>query len=131
MNNTNRTDLFCPFVGGGEYTSVNNLHFCSSLEVNCGTGRVPLLYSHSCSSAKSSPAPGSGVRLRIEPGTQHRVYIQNWQAFYQLSELGPPHLLARKRVLLSPLSPRGETHSLAGEGVGGNNSDDGTDTLVL
>ncbi len=29
------------------------------------------------------------------------------------------------------LGPRGETHSLAGEGVGGPNSNEGTDTLVL
>jgi hypothetical protein len=43
-----------------------------------------------------------------------------------LSELGP---LIRKRVLLPPLSPRGETHSLAGDG--GPNSNQGTDTLVL
>ncbi len=43
-----------------------------------------------------------------------------------LSELGP---LIRKRVLLPPLSPRGETHSLAGDG--GPNSNEGTDTLVL
>ena len=38
-----------------------------------------------------------------------------------LPELGPP----------PPLGPRGETHSLAGEGVGGPNSNEGTDTLVL
>ncbi len=30
-----------------------------------------------------------------------------------------------------PLGPRGETHSLAGEGVGGPNSNEGTDTMVL
>jgi hypothetical protein len=30
-----------------------------------------------------------------------------------------------------PLDPRGETHSLAGEGVEGPNFDDGTDTLLL
>jgi hypothetical protein len=30
-----------------------------------------------------------------------------------------------------PPGPRGETHSLAGEGLGGPNSDEETDTLVL
>jgi hypothetical protein len=43
-----------------------------------------------------------------------------------LSELGP---LICKRVLLPPLSPRGDTHSLAGDG--GPNSNQGTGTLVL
>ncbi len=32
---------------------------------------------------------------------------------------------------LPPLDPRGETHSLAGEGVGGPNSVEGTDTQLL
>ena len=45
-----------------------------------------------------------------------------------LPELGP---LIRKRVLLPPLGPRGETHSLVGEGLEGPNSNEGTDTLVL
>jgi hypothetical protein len=50
----------------------------------------------------------------------------------QSSELGPPQLLTHKGVLLlPPLGPRGETHSLAGEGLGGPNSDEGTYTLVL
>ncbi len=39
----------------------------------------------------------------------------------------PPSL----RVLPPPQGPRGETHSLVGEGVGGHSSDEGTDTLVL
>ncbi len=34
-------------------------------------------------------------------------------------------------LLLPPLGPRGETHSLEGEGVGGPNSFEGTDTLLL
>jgi hypothetical protein len=42
-----------------------------------------------------------------------------------------PHPLTRKRVCPPPLVPRGETHSLAGEGLGGPNSDEGTDTVVL
>ncbi len=42
----------------------------------------------------------------------------------------PPHPLPQASVVLLPLVPRGGTHSLAGEGVGGANSDKGTDTLV-
>jgi hypothetical protein len=41
------------------------------------------------------------------------------------------HPLTRKRVLLPPLDPGGETKYLVGEGVGRPISDDGTDTLVL
>ncbi len=59
----------------------------------------------------------------------HSVYT-NAMLSVQSSELGP-HPLIRKRVLPPPLGSRGETHSLAGEGVGGPNSDEGTDTLVL
>ncbi len=44
-----------------------------------------------------------------------------------------PQPITRKKVLLPfpTLGPKGETHSLAGEGMGGLNSDDGTDTPVL
>ncbi len=42
-----------------------------------------------------------------------------------------PHRLTCKRVLLPPLDPRGETHSLSEERVGGTNSDDGAYTLVF
>ncbi len=42
------------------------------------------------------------------------------------------HPLTRKGVLLlPPLDPRGETRTLARERVGGPNSEEGTDTLVL
>jgi hypothetical protein len=47
------------------------------------------------------------------------------------SELRPPHPLTHNPVLPPPLGPRGETHSLAGEGVGEHNSDEGTDIVVL
>jgi hypothetical protein len=55
--------------------------------------------------------------------------------FLQSSELGLPHPLTRRRVL-SELSPPplwwgGGAHSHAGEGVGGPNSNEGTDTMVL
>ncbi len=46
------------------------------------------------------------------------------------SELGPPPPL-RKRECLSPLRSWREPHSVPGEGVGGPNSDEGTETLVL
>jgi hypothetical protein len=34
-------------------------------------------------------------------------------------------------LLLPPLGPRGQTDSLAGKGVGGPNSEEGTEALVL
>ncbi len=53
--------------------------------------------------------------------------IQSARLSFQSSKLGP---VTRKRKLLPPPPPfgsKGETHSLAGEGVGGSNSDYGTD----
>jgi hypothetical protein len=51
--------------------------------------------------------------------------------FLQSSDLGPstPSLVAE--CAPPPLVPGQGTHSLAGEGLGGPNSDDGTDTVVL
>ncbi len=46
--------------------------------------------------------------------------------FTQSSELGLP-----RRLMCSPPFRSGGTHLLAGEGVGGPNSDLGTDTVVL
>ncbi len=47
------------------------------------------------------------------------------------SELGPSPPPSQASVS-PPLDPKGEgQHSLAGEGVGGPNSDEGTDSLVL
>ncbi len=43
----------------------------------------------------------------------------------------PPPPQPQESVAPPPLGPRGETLSLAGEGVGGPNSDDGTATPVL
>jgi hypothetical protein len=59
--------------------------------------------------------------------------IQSARLSLQSSELAPPALpLTRKRVLPPPLVPGGGgTHSLAGEGAGGPNSEEGTDTLLL
>ncbi len=53
--------------------------------------------------------------------------IQSARLSLQSSELAP---LTHKRVL-PPLWFPGGTHWLAGEGVGGANSDEGTDNLVL
>ncbi len=48
------------------------------------------------------------------------------------SELGPPHPFSRKRVCPPPAEPKLEgTHSPAGEGVEGPNSDDWRKSLVL
>ncbi len=58
--------------------------------------------------------------------------IQIARLFLQLAELGPPHSLTRKRVLLLPLlGPMGETDSLAREGVGEPKFEEGTVILVL
>jgi hypothetical protein len=48
----------------------------------------------------------------------------------QSSELGPPHPLTRRQVCPQLLVPEEGTHSLAGEGWGGPNADDGTYTEV-
>jgi hypothetical protein len=42
----------------------------------------------------------------------------------------PPHPLASESVAPLSLVPRGRTHSLAGEGAVGANSEEETDTLV-
>jgi hypothetical protein len=62
---------------------------------------------------------------------EHRVY--RVPGFLSSRPKWVPHPFIRKGLLLLPtLRPRGEgVHSLAGEGVGGPNSDEWTDTLVL
>ncbi len=45
---------------------------------------------------------------------EHTEYTESARLSIQSSELGPPHSLTRKKVLLPPLGPRAETHSLAG-----------------
>jgi hypothetical protein len=66
--------------------------------------------------------------------TEHTEYtgytIQSARLSIQSSELGLPTTSPAKSVV-PPLGPRGETHSLAVEEVGGHNSDDGTDSQVL
>ncbi len=56
-----------------------------------------------------------------------------YQAFCPVVRIGsPPQTPSPASVWCSPpLGPRGETHSLGGEGVRGPNSDEGTDSLVL
>jgi hypothetical protein len=54
--------------------------------------------------------------------------IQSARLSIQSSELGPP---TSSPALIPPCGKRGETHSLEGERVGGPNSEDGTDPLVL
>ncbi len=52
--------------------------------------------------------------------------------YFQSSELGQPTpSTASESCSSPPLGPMGETHSLAGKGVGGPNPDEGTDTPVL
>jgi hypothetical protein len=54
-----------------------------------------------------------------------------YQRFCPFVGIGSPNPLPRKRVCLPPIWVLGGPHSLAKEGVGGPNSDEGTDTLVL
>ncbi len=51
--------------------------------------------------------------------------------FIQSSELRLPHPLTRRRVCSPLLWFRGGYTLTAGEGVGGPNSDEGTDTMIL
>jgi hypothetical protein len=57
--------------------------------------------------------------------------IQSTRLSFQSSELDTPTPSPPRECALPPFGSKGETHSLAGEGVGGPNSDEGTDTLVL
>jgi hypothetical protein len=57
----------------------------------------------------------------------HRVT----RLFLQSSELGLPHPLTRRQVCPSPFGSGWGTHSLAGEGLGDPNYNEGTDTVVL
>ncbi len=65
----------------------------------------------------------------IPRASDHRV-LYSAKISFQSSDLGPPPLTRKGVLLLLPLGPRRETHSLAGEGWGPN-SDKGTDTLIL
>jgi hypothetical protein len=56
---------------------------------------------------------------------------QSGRLFLQLSQLGLPHALTRKRVLPPPPCGSGGAHLLAGKGVGCPYSEEGTDTVVL
>jgi hypothetical protein len=76
------------------------------------------------------PPPPFGYTRSISPCTQITDYIES-QALFPIVKIRSPHPLNPKGVLLlPPVGPRGETNSLAGEGVGGLNSDVGTITLV-
>jgi hypothetical protein len=89
-----------------------------------------------CVVSRGFPGPGSTtvhflgylvnspVKIIISIQAQIR---QSARLFLQSSELGP---LSRKRVY-PPGTKRVETHSPAGEGVGGPNSDEGTDSVAL
>jgi hypothetical protein len=53
------------------------------------------------------------------------------QHFCPVIRIGPPTPSSASECCSPPLSPRGETHLLVGEGVGRPNSNEGSDTLVL
>jgi hypothetical protein len=54
--------------------------------------------------------------LKYNPSTLHSQSRQSTRLFHQLSELGPPHPLAHRRVCPPPLVRGGGTHSLAEKG---------------
>jgi hypothetical protein len=62
----------------------------------------------------------------------NRTVLTFITGFFPVVRIGSPHPLTRKGVLFfPPVVPGRETRSLAGEGMGGPNSDEGTDTLAL
>jgi hypothetical protein len=66
--------------------------------------------------------------IRMARCISHRVY--RVPGFLSSRPNWVPHPLTRE-CCSPPLDPSEETHSLAGEGLAGPNSDEGTDTLVL
>jgi hypothetical protein len=70
----------------------------------------------------------TNYNIRCMIGTEYRSARLSLQS----SELDPPTPSPADECCPSPLVPGGGgTHSLAGERVGGSNSDDGTDTVVF
>jgi hypothetical protein len=65
----------------------------------------------------------------IEQPVKGLLYIE-YQSFCLFVGIGFPHPLPLE-CLPSHMGPKGEPHSLAGEGLGGPHSDEGEDTLVL
>jgi hypothetical protein len=89
---------------------------------------VPGIQSNTCEN-DSGKFPGSA---NILPKTQNDSDAQSARLSLQSSELGPTPPPPHPQASVSPpLVPGGGTHSLAGEGVGGPNSDEGTDTVVF
>ncbi len=71
-------------------------------------------------------------RIEVYNTVHHRVQYTECQALFQVVRIGSPRPLTRYAALLPHrLGPRGELQSLAREGVGVPNFDEGTDSLVL
>ncbi len=99
--------------------------------VRSATAPPPLLPAH----IETMPSPFPLSYLFFSLQSKNMIACIHWegwgesteqtecQAFSPVVLIGSAHLLTRMRVLLCPLVPGG-THSLAGEGVGGPNSDD-------
>ncbi len=74
--------------------------------------------------------------IQFQGSDTERLEAQSRQSakpFLKTSELGLPHPFTRRRVCTPPPPAFGSggAHSLAGERVGGPNSDEGADTVVL
>jgi hypothetical protein len=71
------------------------------------------------------------LNYMISKGISQSQSAQSARLSIQAAELGPPARSPARECCSPHLGTGGETDSLAGEGVGGPNADDGTDTLVL
>ncbi len=103
---------------------------------NCmqGAARVPLGGSRA---GGVHPSGGGAILLfTLAPAPQKVNFFstqcflqsrQNARLFLQLSELGPPPSPPHPQAIVSPPFGSGGKHSLAGEGVGGPNFDEGTE----
>jgi hypothetical protein len=59
------------------------------------------------------------------------ILYPEYRSFWSLVGIGSAHLLTRRRVMPPFGSGGGDTHSLSREEVGGPNSDEGTDIVIL
>ncbi len=103
------------------------------IETNrCKESKINICYFNTWRGIKPEVTHADKVLESAVISTSVAQSIQSARLYVHSSELGPTTPLTRKGVLILPLlGRRGETHSLAGEGIGGPNSDEGTDTLVL
>ncbi len=99
---------------------------CNINKKNFGLNKISL----SKRNIFNPPPPPTQIRNGTQTVQRTSQRRQSARLFLQSSELGPPHPLTHREGA-PPLVPGGGTHRLAVEGVGGLNSDEGKDTVVL